>query len=66
VRALAQQLADDVADAEGRQRVQVPDLGPAVVMDQLTVMVYDGTAGGTGDDPHSVGGRLRALRGTLP
>lgn len=28
----------------------VPDLGPAVVMDQLTVLVYDTCAAGHGDE----------------
>lgn len=62
VRAGAQQLADDVADTEGRERVDVPDLGPAVVMDQLTVVVHDATAGAAGDGPHTVSARLSALR----
>jgi hypothetical protein len=39
--ALVQQLADRVAGLRGRPARQVPDLGPAVVMDQLTVMVFD-------------------------
>jgi hypothetical protein len=35
-------LLDDLARADpGSADVQVPDLGPAVVMDQLTVLVYD-------------------------
>jgi hypothetical protein len=39
--ALVQRLADRVAGLRGRPVQQVPDLGPATVMDQLTVMVYD-------------------------
>ena len=39
--ALVQQLADRVAGLRGTPAAQVPDLGPATVMDQLTVMVYD-------------------------
>ena len=39
--ALVQRLADRVAGLRGRPAEQVPDLGPATVMDQLTVMVYD-------------------------
>lgn len=39
--ALVQRLADRVAGLRGRPARQVPDLGPATVMDQLTVMVYD-------------------------
>jgi hypothetical protein len=41
VRSVVQRLADAVADVEGRPHVVVPDLGPRVVMDQLTVMVHD-------------------------
>ena len=37
-----QRLADEVAAAETRRPEQpVPDLGPAVLMDQLAVVVYD-------------------------
>lgn len=39
--ALVQRLADRVAGLRGRPTQSVPDLGPATVMDQLTVMVYD-------------------------
>jgi hypothetical protein len=39
--ALVQRLADRVAGLRGRPAQHVPDLGPAAVMDQLTVMVYD-------------------------
>src|SRR3954465_4547229 len=41
VRVLVQSLADRVAEARGAGPQQVPDLGPAAVMDQLTVMVFD-------------------------
>lgn len=57
VRALVQQLADlaDLADIAGRggsggrsgdrmPSALVPDLGPATLMDQLTVMVHDACA----------------------
>jgi hypothetical protein len=40
----------------------VPDLGPAVVMDQLTVLVYDACAAGVGD---RLAERLADLRRTL-
>jgi hypothetical protein len=52
VRSVVQRLADLVAEIEGREPIPVPDLGPAVVMDQLTVMVYDAVGAGldiTGD-----------------
>ena len=38
---LVQRLADDVAQARRRATTKVPDLGPAVLMDQLAVMVHD-------------------------
>ncbi|WP_156188044.1 hypothetical protein [Arsenicicoccus sp. oral taxon 190] len=41
VRALAQALADEVADAEGRPREALPELGPATLLHQLQVCVYD-------------------------
>ncbi len=41
VRALVQSLADRAAQCSGIPLVVVPDLGPATLMDQLTVMVYD-------------------------
>ena len=44
VRALVQSLADRVAEAKGIVSSVVPDLGPAILMDQLTVMVYDASA----------------------
>ena len=39
--ALVQRLADRVAGLRGSPAHQVPGLGPATVMDQLAVMVYD-------------------------
>jgi hypothetical protein len=44
VRALVQSLADGVAQAAGVPASVVPDCGPATLMDQLTVMVYDVSA----------------------
>jgi hypothetical protein len=52
------QLLDDLA---GRY-APVPDLGPAVVMDQLTVLVYDACEAG---DAEPLPGRLAQLRRTL-
>ena len=64
VQALVQQLADTVADAEGRPRSMVPDLGPGVVMDQLTVVVFDaGRSAAVG--PARVAAQLARLRHTL-
>jgi len=44
VRALVQSLADEVAEATGIRVSVVPDFGPATLMDQLAVMVYDASA----------------------
>jgi hypothetical protein len=44
VRALVQSLADRVAEASGVESCVVPDLGPATLMDQLTVLVHDASA----------------------
>jgi hypothetical protein len=44
VRALVQVLADGVAHATGVHASAIPDCGPAALMDQLTVMVYDASA----------------------
>jgi hypothetical protein len=60
IRPVVQGLADAVADAEGRPRVPVPDLGPSVVMDQLRVMIYDATRAGLDPAAELVGLR-RAL-----
>ena len=49
-------LVDDLAGAA------VPDLGPAVLMDQLTVVVYDACESGGQDD---LTARLAQLRGDL-
>ncbi|MFK5582035.1 hypothetical protein [Serinicoccus sp. LYQ131] len=46
VRLVVQELADRVATAQGLPCTQVPDLGPAVLMDQLQVMAYDWQAAG--------------------
>ena len=44
VRMLIQSLADRVAEVNGAASAAVPDLGPATMIDQLTVMVYDASA----------------------
>lgn len=54
VRALLAELADGPP---------VPDLGPAVAMDQLTVLVHDACAEGRGA---GLEGRLADLRRQLP
>ena len=62
VRALVQSLADRVSGARGSGMQQVPDLGPAALMDQLTVLVWDASAAGVGADLEA---RLAALRRAL-
>jgi hypothetical protein len=47
VRALVQSLADAVARSTGIPPSTVPDCGPATLMDQLTVMVYDASSTAT-------------------
>ena len=44
VRGLVQSLADGVAEVTGVPASLVPDCGPATLMDQLTVLVYDACA----------------------
>ena len=53
-------LLDDLAAPGG----PVPDLGPAVLMDQLTVLVYDTCAAGAaaGDPAADLTARLGDLR----
>ncbi|MGB8383627.1 MAG: hypothetical protein WCG47_20655 [Dermatophilaceae bacterium] len=63
VHALVQALADRVAQAQRAPSVDVPDLGPAVVMDQLRVLAYDAAAAGVGDGLEEA---LAALRRALP
>jgi hypothetical protein len=68
--ALAQELADASADLEGLARRKVPDLGPAVVGDQVAVTGEDLAAAGDAlAEPHeSVThclGALTALRRAL-
>ena len=40
-----------MADVEGRPHVDVPDLGPRAVMDQLTVTAYDASQAGLDPAP---------------
>lgn len=64
VASVVQQLADRLSDAEGMPRDPVPDLGPAVLMDQLRVMAYDWHQAGL--PSADLADRLRVLRRTLP
>ncbi|WP_151524942.1 hypothetical protein [Serinicoccus kebangsaanensis] len=64
VRALVQELADETADAVEQTPEPVPDLGPAVVMDQLRVMVFDAQQAGLPAD--DLAARVTRLRRSLP
>ncbi|MFK5633294.1 MULTISPECIES: hypothetical protein [unclassified Ornithinimicrobium] len=74
VRAVVQGLADAVDAAVGagdggmasapRESGTVPDLGPAVLMDQLRVMAYDWRVAGLPTD--ELADRLATLRRSLP
>lgn len=63
--ALVQQLADRVAGLRGRAAQPVPDLGPAVVMDQLAVMVHDLYAAQPDADVGDVVSQLSGIRRRL-
>lgn len=65
VRVLVQSLADRVAEARGVAAHPVPDLGPAAVMDQLTVMVFDVFRAEPGTDPTQVAAELAGIRRAL-
>ncbi len=69
VHTLVQEVADEVARADGLPAEPVPDLGPAALMDQLRVMVHDHARAGLAHEQESVStlaGRLTALRRALP
>lgn len=64
--ALVQTLADRSAEiVAGGPMPQVPDLGPAVVMDQLTVMIHDLFARQPETDPAGVREELSGIRRVL-
>ena len=46
---LLRRLLADLAPRSAEATTPVPDLGPGVVVDQLTVLVWDAYAGGRGD-----------------
>lgn len=53
VRVLVQSLADRAAQLSGIPSAVVADLGPATLMDQLTVMVYDASAAAATSRPQA-------------
>lgn len=64
VLAIVQRIADEVAAARGWPTRPVPDLGPAVVIDQLQVMLFDHAEAGL--DPTALAERMTTLRRELP
>lgn len=67
VRVVVQELADGVATTQGLPCTQVPDLGPAVLMDQLQVMAYDWQAAGLpAQGQGCLAEQLAGLRRSLP
>jgi hypothetical protein len=65
VRDLVQSLADRVAGRRGRDPVPVPDLGPAIVIEQLRVLVYDACAADPTADPTDLADELSGIRRAL-
>lgn len=63
VRAVTQSLADEVTGC--RRGRPVPDLGPATLMDQLRVMVFDRFEAEPDRDPAPVVAALTSLRRSL-
>jgi hypothetical protein len=64
-RDLVQTLADRVAGLRGRPPSPVPDLGPAIVIEQLRVMVYDVCAAEPDANLTWLGDELRGIRRQL-
>ncbi|MDN5768423.1 MAG: hypothetical protein L0H78_21770 [Humibacillus sp.] len=65
VREVVQSLADDVAGCRGRPPSPVPDLGPATLMDQLQVMVFDLFDGRPDTNPALIAEQLSGIRRSL-
>ena len=62
VRALLQAIADEVAATRAMPLVPVPDLGPAVVVDQVRVLTFDAVQAGLAE---GLAERLADLRRSL-
>ena len=62
VRVLLQALADEAGAASGMPPAAVPDLGPAVVVDQVRVLTFDAIQAGLGE---GLADRLADLRRSL-
>ncbi|MEO7753261.1 MAG: hypothetical protein ABIS35_07590, partial [Terracoccus sp.] len=65
VRALVQSLADRAAALRGRSVRPVPDLGPAVLMDQLVVVLHDLFEADPDADAPAVSLELSGIRRSL-
>ncbi|OFE14713.1 hypothetical protein BA895_08440 [Humibacillus sp. DSM 29435] len=65
VRDVVQSLADEVAGCRRRPPSRVPDLGPATLMHQLQVMVFDLFAGRPDTSSAWVTERLSGIRRSL-
>ncbi|GMA20555.1 hypothetical protein MM440_09910 [Arsenicicoccus piscis] len=63
LRRLAQELADETAARQGRPVRELPDLGPAVLLDQLLVTCFDATEAGV--EQAGLAQRLSTLRSKL-
>lgn len=64
-RGLVQRLADRVAELRGRPALLVPDLGPAILIEQLRVMVHDVCAADPDADPTVLADELSGIRRAL-
>ncbi|MEO5745926.1 MAG: hypothetical protein ABIQ53_15230 [Terracoccus sp.] len=65
VRELVQSLADEVARCWGDSLAPLPDLGPATLMNQLEVMVFDLFTGQPETNPAVVTEQLSGIRRAL-
>ncbi len=65
VRELVQSLADEVARCRGDSPTPVPDLGPATLLNQLEVMVFDLFVSQPETNPVGVTEQLSGIRRTL-
>ncbi len=65
VHQVVQSLADEVSGCRSRPLSRVPDLGPATLMHQLQVMVFDLFTGQPDKNPAPVAEQLSGIRRSL-